>query len=302
MSAKKKSFDLERKSAQPSSKKKVSQKTAPRQKRATSLRERREAVRRMKAGMLSAFIFLLIGGAVYTLWRPEVRVSEIRVAGEHYEAAIEAIAQEEMSGSYYYLFPRDSFFFYPERTIEEAIRSAFPEVKQVSMSRMSFTSLAVELEERTLDFLWCGLPEEEKKEGECYEADREGYIFKRAEQQAASSSEMLRVYALLDTASTTDRYPLRARVLGTDTIDEILTFSRSIEALGTPLSMIAIRNDEADVYSEGGTRITYVVGGEREAMENARAALPKLNLMDGSVEYVDLRFPGKVYVKRSGEQ
>ncbi|HRH24694.1 MAG TPA: hypothetical protein PK109_03875, partial [Candidatus Paceibacterota bacterium] len=59
-----------------------------------------------------------------------------------------------------------------------------------------------------------------------------------------------------------------------------------------------IRGDEADLFVPPGTRVTYVVGQEVEAAKSAEAAFKGLNLVDGSLLYVDLRFDGKVYVKR----
>lgn len=294
----KKSFDVQRKKSR-SAKRVPGKKTpTPRPRRTPSLRERREAKRQIKTVVGFGVLLASILGMFYLFWQKDVRIQDVKAADQTYEARIKEIAKEHLSGAYYAVFPRDSFLFYPEQAIEEAIREAFPEVRTVSVSRMSFTTLEVSLTKRSADFWWCGTPENTKEEGKCYEADKEGYIYKPVVGEVSSTTEMLRVYAKLDAASSTDRYPLRARVLGTDAIDGILEFSRSIEALGTPLLRIAIRDDEADVYSEGGTRITYVVGKEREAMESAKASLPKLNLMDGSVEYVDLRFSGKAYVQK----
>ncbi|MBU2330176.1 hypothetical protein KKG57_01780, partial [Patescibacteria group bacterium] len=64
------------------------------------------------------------------------------------------------------------------------------------------------------------------------------------------------------------------------------------------VTSLAIRNDEADLYTTAGTRITYVLGQEQEAVITAASIFSQLNLNDGSVEYVDLRFAGKGYFKR----
>jgi hypothetical protein len=42
----------------------------------------------------------------------------------------------------------------------------------------------------------------------------------------------------------------------------------------------------------------YVLGSEQEAFTALVSAKDSLSLSDGSVDYVDLRFSGKVYVKR----
>ena len=47
-----------------------------------------------------------------------------------------------------------------------------------------------------------------------------------------------------------------------------------------------------------GTRVTYVLGDEQNAFTALTSARDDLNLADGSLEYVDLRFDGKVYLKK----
>jgi len=65
---------------------------------------------------------------------------------------------------------------------------------------------------------------------------------------------------------------------------------------------VTLRGDEVDLHTEGGTRITYVIGDEGEAAILAATSFPTLNVNDGSIEYVDLRFRNKVYLKRVGEE
>ena len=306
MSAKR-SYDVEAKGRGgkgSSSRKATKTRSAPARRassRPKSLRERRESASQIKNFFLFLLCVAVVGGAFYLLWRPEARISSIRVPDSGYEDAIEKLAFEKMTGTYYSVFPKDSFFFYPEREIKEAILEAYPRLSKISISRAGFTSLSIGFESRASAFVWCGAPEDASLDGQsCYEADEHGFIFASyTEQAGATTTDMLQVYAVLDTASSTGAFPLRARVLGTEKIPGILKFSRTLQAYGTPLRFIAIRADEADIFTEGGTRITYVIGKEREAGESAAAALPKLNLKDGSIEYVDLRFPGKIYLKRA---
>ena len=48
-----------------------------------------------------------------------------------------------------------------------------------------------------------------------------------------------------------------------------------------------------------GTRITYVLGDEQNAFAALSSAQSDFNLSDGSVDYVDLRFDGKMYLKKN---
>ncbi len=76
-------------------------------------------------------------------------------------------------------------------------------------------------------------------------------------------------------------------------------FARQLVAFGSPVVSVVFRhNQEADLYLRSGTRITYVLGQEQDAYAALVSARADLNLADGSLEYVDLRFPGKVYLKK----
>lgn len=261
------------------------------------MRERREEERGVRNMLVLAGVALVVGASIYGLWRPEVRISKVQAANE----GVAALAKEKLQGRYYQVLPRDSFFFYPEGEIREAVMTEHPEVVSVSVSREGFDTLSITTSERRASMRWCGTPGEAALGGTvCYEADADGLVFRRALEEA-TTTPALRVYAELDTASSTDAYPLRAKVVGSERMREVLRFVTDVQSLSVPVRSLSIRGDEADLYTEGGTRLTYVIGAEAEARESAQASFSKLNLLDGSVEYVDLRFPGKVYVKRAGE-
>ncbi len=300
MSAKR-SFDV-----RPSPRKKAA--SAPTVRRRSSVASRRKPLKarrreeRQKTGMIVLVLALIVmGGSLYLLWRPEIRIATVDASTSEYASSLESIAREKLSGTYSYVFPRDSFFLYPERSIRAAILEAHPGVSSVSISRTGFTSIALRTSERVAAFHWCGSPESPSSDT-CYQADAEGFVFASAPVENASTTlPTLRVYATLVSDADSEGYPLRTHVVGADRIPDILRFSRAIKSLGVPVHSIAIRGDEADLFVPEGTRVTYVIGHEEEAAKGVSAALPSLNLMDGSLEYVDLRFDGKVYLKRRGE-
>ncbi len=259
--------------------------------------------------LVALAVLLCVGAVLYVFWMPALRIQEVKASGYGDIEALETIAHQALKGTYGGMVPRNSFFFYPERAIRAQILDAYPALSAVSISRTGFDALAIKASARVSAFWWCGTPENlSARIGDCYEADVEGFVFAKAVDlqaeeatSSASSNQMLHVYAELDSSSTTESYPLRGRVLGTHTVPEILRFVRAIQAFGIPVASIAIRGDEADLFVEPSTRITYVIGHEREAVKSAEAALKGLNVVDGSLEYIDLRFDGKVYLKRRGE-
>lgn len=301
-----KSFDIGR---APKKSAKEPEKTAPKKRRPRHpqlsqrssrrpLRDRRrEATTR--ALVLAAFGVLLAAGAlVYLLWRPEARIKSVSAPAAPDAASVEALAEKELQGTYYGIVPKDSFFFYPERAMRAAILERYPGIAAVSIGRSGLTSLHVEVSPRVAAFRWCGAPSSlSAGDVTCYDTDAEGFVFAPSE-FGEGEEELLPVYAELDLAEAGERAPLRGRVMGTSDLPDILRFVRAIEGLGVPVASVAIRGDEADLFVAPSSRITYVIGKEEEARANAEAAFGTLNLQDGSLEYVDLRFAGKVYLKR----
>lgn len=266
-----------------------------------SLRERRRKARRIFFTLLSLIIVLSFGGAVYAVWQEPVRIKDVSVTGEHAEGMRE-LALAELAGTYAFVIPRNSIFFYPEQRMREAILAAYPHVAAVSVSRTSFDAITLNPIPRIPAFIWCG-PSlmEANQDGRCYETDAEGLVFAETAPDTLASSTAIRIYAPLDASIDASSTPLRAHVHDAHRVPDALRFVKAMQSLKVPIRSIELRGDEADLYVPGGTRITYVLGKEEEAAALAAAAFPTLTLTDGSIDYVDLRFGKRVYLKRVGE-
>lgn len=261
---------------------------------------------------------LLVGGSFYLIWRPSFRIQTVSANGPGADAA-KQIALSRITGTYLHIVPRNSIFLYPQNAIRSAILDAVPEVAAVSLKRSSFSGLEVHTIPREESFIWCGTNiDTPNVDGTCYEADIQGYIFKQNSNvvnsvSAASSTatttpvtskgmhEQVRVFAALNKELVAGQSPVRAHVISPVLMPNALKFVDAMRTLGAPVSALAIRGDEADLWLGGPTRITYVLGHEQDAAQVAASALPTLNLTNGSIQYVDLRFPGKAYVKKYGE-
>jgi hypothetical protein len=244
---------------------------------------------------------------------------------------MQTIAASNFTGTMNYIFPRNSIFFFPESEIRSQILQQYPDLSAVSISRESFDSIAMDSIPRELAFLWCGtsytaVPEivaaplistasstsatsttpiapEITTEASCYDADSEGFIFTADANATSSPTDALRVYGALAVATTTNASLIGQKVAQANDIPNALQFVKAIRSMGVSIVALVIRGSagEADLYTQSGTRITYVVGQESAAVQLAQSAFPSLNLNDGSLEYVDLRFDGKVYFKKTGQ-
>jgi hypothetical protein len=223
------------------------------------------------------------------------------------------VANKALTGTYAFIIPRNSIFFFPKDDVRAAILREHPEAGALSISRDSFSSITIEATPRAKGFVWCGISLDAPYANEtCFDTDVEGLVFRPSDVSTstvvltvASGTPMtpgdLRIYAPVDQDLGEGASPVGARVVGATNIPNALRFVKAVRDLGVPVSALQLRGDEADLWVNKSTRITYVLGREEEAVQLAASVVPELTLDDGSIQYLDLRFKGKAYVKRYGE-
>ncbi|HEX8947262.1 MAG TPA: hypothetical protein VF829_03560 [Candidatus Paceibacterota bacterium] len=247
-----------------------------------------------------------MGSALYFLRLDSVRISHVQIYGD--SQALSQVALDAMRGSYFGIIPKDSTFFYSGSDIRDAITAANPDIAAVSLFRSGLSGLSIRINDRAPIARWCGLAPTDVTatssvsgahgaDEYCYVFDASGYIFA----PYASSTMTInpaKLYAPLagDRGATLD--PLRATLVHADELPATFDLARQLGTLGSPVASIVLRDDEVDMYLKSGTRITYVLGNEQHAYAALMSARPDMNLADGSIEYVDLRFDGKVYLKK----
>jgi len=295
---------------------------APVVRKRESLKERRKKTQKTVFIVLLVAFVLVIGASIYGMWQLPVRISVVTAEGPQADA-VQQIAQTALEGTYGYVLPKNSIFVFPESSIRASVLREYPNISAVSISRTSFTEIYVRTIPRASAFVWCGVTADAA--GNCYDADAEGLIFGEiasvlamaksasGEMDTVATSVMdvapeqnvdpssLRIYAQLESENNDDGTPLRAHVVGAERIPDALRFVKAMRALNVSIVSIEIRDDEADLYTPQGTRITYILGEEEKSAALAASSFPSLNLSDGQLAYVDLRFEGKVYIKRRGE-
>ncbi len=256
------------------------------------LAERRRVRRRRILVSLFVLFALLCAGILYELNQSAVRISHIQIFGADQSYADIAVAA--MQGKYFGVIPRDSTFFFPDTGIRAGIMAAHPDVAAVSIFHNGLTGLSIKTSERVPIARWCGLAPTPGVEAYCYVFDANGFVFAAA----ATTTETVNSFTLYAPLDGDGLEPLRATIAHADDLPSVFDFARQLPSFGSPVTHIIIRNDEVDTYLASGTRITYVLGNEENAFTALTSARGSLNLADGSLDYVDLRFDGKVYAKR----
>jgi hypothetical protein len=229
------------------------------------------------------------------LWQPFLRVRTVAVEGPGADA-IQKFVEGQLSGSRYAVVPNNSIFFIPENRIRAAVLTAFPEIEAVSIAPSGLNTLVLKSTGRATVLWWCGVPDASV---ECYHADAKGLVFSEVppEERAAASSTLV-VHAPLAPAPAGTTPPRGSFIAGAERLPALIQFIKALRGLGADIVSVTIRDDEADIYTRAGTRITYVLGREQAAANLAASGLPALNLNDGSLLYVDLRFDSKVFFKK----
>ena len=288
--------------------------------------------KRRRRGLLafSAVLLVLLGAGIYGLSRPGVRISRIEVFGA--DTSLASIASAAMQGNYFGIIPRNSTFFVPVASIRAAILAAHPEIAAVSIFRNGFTGLSIKADDRTPIARWCGSPSATAspadspltetvptENGSCYLFDASGFVYATATEAfppaspAASSSgaiglrpdHTLTPFVLFAALASTAVSPIGETLGAADRLPAVFDFARRVGSLGPPVGAIVIRGAEVDFFlatsTQGvpaGPRITYLLGDEQNALVALISAKGQLSLSDPTLQYVDLRFNGKIYLKR----
>jgi len=238
-----------------------------------------------------------------------VRITRVTVIGA--SASFAAYATDAMRGSYFGLIPRDSVFFYPASSIRSAILAAHPEVAAVSVARDGFDGVTVQVDNRMPVGRWCG-PAPDPMPPECYVFDASGFIYATTSVPAwlpaalagtsspAASSDVADHSFVLFEALASSTASVDATLPTAAGLPAVFDFARKLDSFGSPATVISIHDGEADDYLASGTLVKYVLGQEQDAYAALSSAQAQFNLANGSVEYVDLRFSGKIYLKKRG--
>lgn len=272
------------------------------------LAARRRLKRRRARIALGVLILLLCGGVVYGLQQSAVRISDIRVfgppslgsfGGASADQSFARIARAAMRGSYLGLVPRDSIFFFPASRIRADLITAHPDIAAVSIFRSGLTSLSIKVDNRFPVARWCGstysppTASSTKPLEDCYLFDAGGFIY--ATTSVAQPINSFIVYVSLGAGVEN---PLGETLPNAEKLPTTFDLARQFATLGSPVTSLVFREDEVDVYLKSGTRVTYLLGDEQNAFTVLTSARANFDLTDGSVLYLDLRFSGKIYLKR----
>lgn len=264
-----------------------------------NLAERRRLQRRRVTVFFAALAVVLVACFIWLTWREGLRIHDITMYGV--DQSLADMARTQMQGSYLGIVPKDSAFFYPAGAIRRALMQGHPEYAAISIFREGATGLSIKVSDRVPIARWCGLAPTAGVEAYCYLFDASGYIY--AADATSTLQKPLNSFDVYDPLAGDVKEPLGATLAQAARLPSTFDLARAVGSLASStasstVSAVVIRGDEVDDLLASGTRITYLLGGEQEAFSALDSSTEQLDLSSGTIEYIDVRFPSKIYLKR----
>ena len=276
-----------------------------------ALIKRNRRVMRLRLIILFSILFIsIIGGLSYFSSNPKIVINKIEIKGNSIidGVELEQSVKDKLQGKYLGLFSRSNFLIYPHDRIYKNLLKEFPRIENLSVYRVGFNNLKIEITERAGSYLYCGLtiPENKDDVGEnCYFVNNDGYIFDKA--PYFSGDIYFKYYTKIEGDVTN---PLGSQMIPINRFREIIRFIDGITNLGFKPSYLVI--DEKGIYSlylktsgiNPNSKIIFKEDSDLVTiLSNLSIAMSKkefaneINTKYDSLLYIDLRFKNKVLYK-----
>lgn len=258
-------------------------------------------------------VILVVAGLAWGFSRPVLRIAHIEVSGNSVLGTDEIISfvRKEISGKYFFLFPKDSIMLYPKERIKNNLLDSFKRILSIKVTARGLTALSVTINERKPYSLWCGetlVDTRVEEDTPCYFTDEAGFLF--AEAPHFSDNVYIEFHGPLYRAGASTSTPALDSIgsifLPVSEFKTIDLFRDLLGRVGFRISKIAAMDagDFVFVIREGGK---ILVNKKQDPMrlvsdiESAfRAELgdPGDPLIRKRVEYIDARFANKIFFKK----
>lgn len=259
--------------------------------------------RRVKFLFIWILLILAIGAGIIGFFnRKEFQIQSIQVVGTKSldSTAIQAAVQHSISGSYGLIIPRTNALLFSKQRTEHTLMQLFPALSHVAINFTDRNNIVITIDEKKPQFVWCSDPTT------CYFVDNNGMIYDSAPIFTPG------VFITLTGGEIADPvHPLRSFFLPTYKFN---VFKNKLESLEEyPLNILEVHYDKDITFtidSIKGTLVnpqTQIITTEGAISADITSALDlllrdktfaaTLATQENLLEYIDLRFPGKIYYK-----
>jgi len=261
-------------------------------------------------------IIILFVVSIYFSRLNAVNINNIEITGNQIVEtnAIKDVVNQQITGKYFFFFPKTNIFFYPGNNIKNALQNKFKILQDINLSIKNNHTLEVSLSERKGLYTWCGnTPPASGVVATCYFMDENGYIFDQA--PYFSGGVYFKFYGTPDVGLPLCGIPTSGDPSGCyfsqQYFSQLIFFKNILVSFGLkPVSTYVTTDGNVDVFLSGtnssttGPEIIFKLNDNYQTVaENLEAALTTEPLQTefknkySSLQYIDLRFGNKVYFK-----
>lgn len=259
------------------------------------LSRKRKKNKSLKLYLYGFSLLVLLVGGLFFFRMASFQVDKVRVIGAgSAESEIKQGSEKLLTGSYLFLVPRSSIFFYPQEEITSFIKSQFPEVASVSASVSPSGLLEIKVLERQESALWC-------RGNDCYNMDATGFVFSRN----VEDKNLIKYHGVISGEPVGQTYgkdgllPHLRELVGK--LSDIGIEARSVSVI-----------DQADVEiyfsdSSGSSVIKFLLKdiSDSQILDNVSLFLGRLKAGNAGTlpnfEYIDARYGNKIFYKLKGK-
>lgn len=237
-------------------------------------------------------VFLV--GVIFVLRADFLQVKNIEVLGAENISGeeIKVTVQNWTSGSRFLVIPKTNILFLRKQKLAETLISAFPRLEKVEIKKQYFNKgIALQINERGADFLWCLPVQTGASSEECFYMNKSGLIFERA--QNLESKFVFRGVVTGD--------PIMQTFATADKIQIYLNFIDIFQKAGFETTYINIESSDKAV---AGVSVGEVFFNPEETdltavAQNVLLLIDEIKAKnsDAMFEYVDARFGNKMFYK-----
>lgn len=244
---------------------------------------------------------------VLLLYKPFFQISSIEVEGTHviHSHDIGIDVQELVSQKKFWFIPLDSWVTLPNKKIKDDLFQKFDRIQNVDIEVQSFDKLVITIQEWEPAFLWCNIGEDVTQR-ECSFMDEMGHVFSKAPYFSPG------VYPMFVTPQSSLDAVLGENKIDPDILKQVLVIYSLIEKHNSTIEMVTF-GDALDIIFT--LQKLNGVPLSRTELRISRSMVPEIieqNLLlllkhtsfqekfftqPETLEYVDLRFDGKLLFK-----
>jgi len=246
-------------------------------------------------------LVVCLGLSIWLFTLKKFNLQQIEVTGNSVirDEEILAVINKDISGKYFWLFPKSHFLILPKTKIKNDLLASFAQILELKIERNGFQSLIIELAERQPYALWC----DSFTEDHCYFMDNLAYLYDRAP-NFSNNVYFKYLGGISGVATSTDlsRILRRTYLEGVDQggFEKINLFIRLLEDININGYKLGVEdNNDCHLFFNNGSRLIFDSHQNLdEVFKDLQALLIDLgDLKDQEFDYLDLRFDNKIVYK-----